>query len=65
MEKKVIVIDEVTKESFENAMNDALNKGFIPCGQPSVAFSNGAYRDVVRYVVTMIKLNEKITATLL
>lgn len=65
MEKKFIVIDEVTKDGFEKAVNDALGKGYIPCGQPSIAFGNGPYRDVVRYVTTLIKFNEKVTTTLL
>ena len=65
MEKKVIVIDEVTKDGFEEKMEECLKAGYIPCGHPAIAFSNGEYRGVARYVVVMIKINEKIASNLL
>ena len=66
MEKKVIVIDEYNKSEFENAMNEALNKGFIPCGHPAIKFEDNSGDPIVlRFVVVMIKVNDQIAATLL
>lgn len=65
MEKKVIVIEEQVKETFEAKMNEAVNNGYIPCGHPAIAFENGSFREVARFVVVMIKFNEKVTTTLL
>ena len=53
--KKVMAIEEVTKTAFERELCDALEKGFIPYGQPQIAFGDGQYKAVERYVAIVIR----------